>query len=81
MYGFRRNEPEPPKRTVWADETKQKLDAIERKRSELAIEERMVKQLCNHTYPNGASAMTTTHDDDPYGPDSGPVTYCTICRN
>ena len=79
-FGNQRIEPPPPKRTVWADETQRKLEEIRKKRKELDDEERSVKLLCNHTYPNGQSAMTTEYHTDPYGPDSGPVTYCEVCN-
>lgn len=86
MFGRRRTEPEPPPRTAWADESKRKLDEIRSRRKAvieaLDAEERSAKALCNHTYPNGTSALKRVDWDDPYdysSQGSGSYTTCEAC--
>lgn len=58
---FGRPKPERPPRTVWADKTKTILDDVRKRRKEindkLDEEERKAKEVCNHTYPDGRSAI------------------------
>ena len=69
-----------PIRNVWADEIKRRLDDVRARRTEvvkkLDEEERLAKEQCNHTYPDGRSAMTSYYDDE-YNRD---VAYCEVCR-
>ena len=78
MFGRRRTEPDPPKRTVWADKTKAVLDDVRKRRTELVRklddEERAARELCNHTFPNGTSAIEQSYDED-----NDPYTRCTVC--
>lgn len=79
MFGRRRTEPEPPKRTVWADKTRVILDDVLKRRIELVRklddEEQTAKELCNHTFPNGTSAIEQSYDDE----DDRAYSRCTVC--
>ena len=74
MYG-RRSTPEPPKRGVWADRTRDKLVDIAKRKQELADEEAMVRSTCNHTYPDGKSALKFQYDDE-----GGGYNRCEVCN-
>jgi hypothetical protein len=82
-FGIKR-EPEP-KRIIWADETKKKLDDVRARKAkiveQLDFEERSVRALCNHTYFDGSSAIEVGHDDDPYDGSGARFTYCTVCNS
>lgn len=81
MFNSRQlRQPEPPKRTVWADKTKTIIDDIRKRRQELNDkldkEEHAAKALCNHTFSDGTSAIENCYDYE-YDRD---FTSCSVCR-
>lgn len=88
MFGNQKPRPVEPVRTIWADATRKKLEDITARKRALheqlnALDEeaRGVESLCNHTFPDGTSAIKVRYDPgDPYdGWESRTYTRCTVC--
>jgi hypothetical protein len=69
-------------KNVWADVTGQKLKDVKDQIKALERLEITIRSQCNHTYPDGTSALEEWHDSDPYGP-SGPTSghSCKVCHS
>ena len=65
----------PQVRNVWADEVKRRLVIIRMQHDKLDVEERDLKQTCNHTYPDGRTALECIHYDD------GVTDACEVCHS
>lgn len=65
----------PTVRNVWADETRDRLAAIDAKIRELKSEAETVKSKCNHVFPDGTSTLRVKYDDG-----GGSNIACYVCN-
>lgn len=66
-------------RNVWADDVKDRLADVEKRREELDREEEKIKLSCNHTFQNGTSALESKEDFDDWTMQVEVFT-CTACK-